>query len=96
MITTGQARRLASEYSGLGIGMMYFSHTGVTTALARYELAELAAGRGTEVYKDPQGAWADARALDDWMDAHPDGADIGDWDDWDTTVVPWSYRRRSR
>lgn len=94
MITTGQARRLAQEYSHLGEGMAIFSRTGQGSMLARSEVGARAGWLEPErySYRDPQGAMADARALKDWMDANLVAPE--DWATaWDTTVVPWSYGR---
>jgi hypothetical protein len=96
IITTGMARRIATQYRSLGQGMEIFSRTGTPTMLARSELVnpnlrDLREGKGP---RDWHGAAADLRALTGWMDANVAGVERNEWRmAWDDTVVPWAYGR---
>lgn len=90
MITTGQARRLASDYRQEGLQRLVTE--GVITILERSVVEDMKYYEVQRGYRDPQGVMADARALAEWMDANV-GRVPEDWQGaWDETVVPWSYR----
>lgn len=90
MITTGQARRLASAYRNEGLWRL--AESGTVTIDERAIVERMKGYDVDGTYRDPQGVMADARALAEWMDANV-GRTPEDWANaWDETVVPWSYR----
>jgi hypothetical protein len=85
LITAGQAKRLLRTYGFATLTVEPVSLRNGDSATVEESVTNVAT-----YCRDPQGAYADARALRKWLDANQ-AFDLTHERE-DTTVVPWGYR----